>query len=323
MADSSSTLERRSFSQTADALDHSLTGQALGVAEKMSGLRDLVNEKLAELLPPVDQTPAILHEAMRFSLLGEGKRVRPVMALLVAQSAPDAHEEASKFALTAGCAVEMVHTASLILDDLPSMDNADTRRGRETTHKRYGEATAILAAIGLMNRATQVLSECVFCDDQTRRKAVSVLSGAIGSDGLIAGQQIDLSERKNFQDPDRVENLNWLKTGVLFVASAELGAVAARLDAETTRHVCDFAKHVGLAFQTADDLIDVKLTAEQAGKTTGLDIEKPTLVSLQGADFAKQTCERHLARAQENLTRSGLRSHELNALVDAIFGRKA
>ena len=170
----------------AKALDRGESEPALG---ELAQLRSASNQRLSDLLPVETKQPASLHKAMRYSLLGPGKRVRPIMSCFVCEAL--GHDPFA-FALDAGCAVEMVHTASLILDDLPCMDDAGQRRGRTTTHIAFGEATAILASIGLMNRAYEVLAQNSHADDVTKTLSQQILAASIGSDGLVAGQEIDL-----------------------------------------------------------------------------------------------------------------------------------
>ena len=224
--------------------------------------------------------------------------------------------------MDAGCAVELVHSASLVLDDLPCMDDASLRRGRAATHREFGQATAILASIGLLNRAFGALAEHDATDPQLRARAARVLSDAIGSNGMIAGQEIDLHERASVDTESGIEGVNWLKTGTLFVAAAHMGALAAQLPPQGTEAVKECAKHVGLAFQTADDLIDQTADIASAGKDVGQDAGLPTLVSLAGPQGALHSCKEHLEIARSALDRSGLETVNLLSLVDSIFGSR-
>lgn len=285
----------------------------------ISALRAEINAHLEKLMPEENRDPVNLHRAMRYSLIGGGKRARSLLCLMISEAAQG---RGRSFALDAGSAIEMVHTASLILDDLPCMDDATTRRGRPATHIEFGQATAILASFGLLNRAFGVICESS-ADRGTATQAMQVLSEAIGSDGMIAGQEIDLHERTVFNEVSTIERLNWLKTGTLFVASGHIGALAAGLAPPAIDAVKSFARHVGLAFQTADDLIDQTSDAQSAGKDVGQDSGKPTIVSIAGEKAARTLCEEHLLRAQEALKRSGLESDRLLHLVGSVFGQKA
>ncbi len=256
---------------------------------------------------------------MCYGMLAPGKRVRPLLALLIAEAAGG---QGRAFALDAGCAVEFVHTASLILDDLPSMDNAELRRGQPTTHRKFGEATAILSAIGLMNRAFSIITDHPSADPDTRTRVLGVLTRAIGSEGMIAGQEMDISRKPNHQGAFNGDKLNWLKTGVLFVSTATIGGIAAGLDEKSVAALENFAKFIGLAFQTADDLIDRTGTTALLGKDVGQDTGKPTLVTIAGEEAARRTCEAYLQEADQALMDSGLETSGLSALVDTIFGSK-
>lgn len=283
----------------------------------IDNLRAEINANLETLIPDENRRPVNLHRAMRSSLLGGGKRARSLLCLLVSEAA---RGRGRSFALDAGCAIEMVHTASLILDDLPCMDDATCRRGRAATHLEYGQATAILASFGLLNRAFSVL--CEKSDDaRMANESIRLLSEAIGSDGMIAGQEIDLHERVVFRQVVNVEGLNLLKTGTLFVASGHIGALAAGLTPPAVDAVRTFAEHVGLAFQTADDIVDQTADSESAGKDTRQDSDKPTIVSLAGEKVARASCEEHLRRAHEALERSGLDSDRFVELVESVFDR--
>lgn len=289
-------------------------------ADRDCGLRDEVNARLDQLIPPVDKRPERLHAAMRHGLLGQGKRIRPIICIMICEAAGGANRS---FALDAGCAVEMVHSASLILDDLPSMDDATLRRGSPATHVRFGEATAILAAIGLLNRAFGLIAEHPEADPELKAQVADALSQAVGSDGMIAGQEIDLNERSAFDRTGSIENLNWLKTGVLFVAAAHIGALAARLTPPAAEEVKDFARHIGLAFQTADDLIDQTVDREAAGKDVRQDDGVPTLITLCGLRTARLSCQDHIKAAGEALQRSGLNPEGLQALMHSIFAMRS
>ena len=284
--------------------------------QKLSSLRDEVDACLEQLVPALAAQPTNLHDVMRYSLLSGGKRVRAILCILVSEAAGN---QGRSFALQAGCAIEMVHAASLILDDLPCMDAASTRRGQPAAHKVYGVASSILASIGLLNRAYEVIAEFPGAKESLRCDAVRALTQAVGTDGMITGQDIDLHGRESFTDIAKIEHLNWLKTGVLFSSAAEIGAIAAELDAKSAAAIKRFSKHVGMAFQTADDLIDQHGTLQSAGKDVHQDTLKPTLVSLTGANGARNSCQEHLTLAREALEESGLDGAMLDTFVDIIF----
>jgi geranylgeranyl diphosphate synthase type II len=263
--------------------------------------RRRINERLAELIPDETTDPRPLHESIRYSLLAGGKRIRPVLTIQVATDL-GATEEA---ALDAACAVEMVHAASLILDDLPCMDDARLRRGQPANHMAFGEDTAILAATALLNRAFGVIAECDLLPAQTRLDVTRLLSESVGSNGIIAGQFCDLQIRQGHgDDVAGLTEMYGQKTGALFVAALEAGARVAGVD-EAVR---EYGVNLGLAFQLLDDLLDTFGSREDIGKDTGQDDGKSTLASRLGADGTRQEVHRYVesaASALEPLGRSG------------------
>ena len=286
-------------------------------AYDIASIRTRLEAKLVELLD-TGSTPANLRNAMDHALLAPSKRLRPILLYLISE--PDGRF--AEAALRLGAAVEMVHTASLILDDLPCMDDADVRRERPTTHKAFGQATAILAAIGLLTRAFGIIAELPDVAPATRARLAAVLATASGHQGLVAGQEIDLNARDTLVDHEQIENLNWLKTGSLFVAAAEMGAILRDMPGNGVEHVRRFARHLGLAFQTADDLLDLTANASEIGKDTGKDRDKATLVSLFGARRARMTCHEHLQAAERALSDSGVSMGPIQAVVDTYLRAK-
>ena len=282
-------------------------------------IRAALEYRLAELIDLQPTVPPSLKAAANHALLGQSKRVRPVMMYLIADPDPDL----DRAVLDAGCAVEMVHTASLILDDLPCMDDAQLRRQRPATHIAFGQPTAILVAIALLTRAFGILADLHGVEPAVRNQLATELSTAVGWDGLVAGQEIDVNNRASLKDGAKVEELNWLKTGILFVAAAKMGAILRGLDGDRLNAVSTFARHFGLAFQTADDLIDKVETAEVAGKDVGKDQDKATLVSLFGAEHARSACLKHLSDAEMALIASGIDSPAIRALMARLVKPKA
>lgn len=287
---------------------------ATGLTEP-GDIRAAVEHRLSRLIDLESSVPANLNAALRHALLGQSKRVRPILMFMVAE--PNA--SLVNPVLDTGCAVEMVHTASLILDDLPCMDDASLRRQRPTTHVAFGQPTAILSAVALLTRAFGIIADLEGIPAVTRNRLAAVLSQAVGWDGLVAGQEIDINNRAGLRDAEQVEQLNWLKTGVLFVAAAEMGAILRGLEDEQLEAVRQFARHFGLAFQTADDLLDRTDTAAQAGKDVGKDGDKATLVSLFGASYARTTCQQHIAQAEHALAESGINPAPVRALMKRLF----
>lgn len=266
----------------------------------LQALRDRVEARLLELAPPEDGDPRPLAQAIRYALTAPGKRTRPVTALLCALRFGGSAEDA----LDAACAFEMVHAASLIFDDLPCMDDAAMRRGRPTVHRRFGEDAAVLAGLALLSDAFGLLARSAALPDPLARRLVRDLSDAVGLKGLTAGQMRDLRDRQNV-DVDQLLRLNHEKTGVLFCAAAEAGAAVGGASPVEQAAVCDFARHVGAAYQIRDDLMDATADGLSIGKDVGQDGSKPTFVSLLGLSGARRRLEQEHASAQAALARIG------------------
>ena len=276
--------------------------------------RQRVDTRLAELVPPEHQDPSPLHQAMRYSLLAGGKRIRPVLTIQVATDLGAAVGDV----LDVACAVEMVHTASLILDDLPCMDNASLRRGRPANHLAFGEDTAILGATALLNRAFGVIAECGHLPAQTRLDLVRLLSDSVGSEGIIAGQFCDLRIRRGGgDDVAELTEMYGRKTGALFVAALEAGARVAQVDESWVRAVRQYGVNLGLAFQLLDDLLDTFGSREDIGKDTGQDDKKSTLASRLGANGTRQEVHRYVESAASALEPLGSSGFQLADLARA------
>jgi geranylgeranyl diphosphate synthase type II len=265
------------------------------------------------------QAPSV-QAALEDSLFAPGKRLRPILALLVAEILRGDPERV----VPAACAIEMVHTASLILDDLPSMDDAKTRRGRPTCHVAHGEATAILAAFALQNRAFEILGQGWpgGPDAEVRSELARDLARAIGMDGMIAGQARDLEMTNRPLDFQTLEFIHSRKTGALFMASAELGAAASRASPGERAAVRAYAKNLGLAFQIVDDLIDAVGEAGEAGKDVGQDLKKTTFVSFSGVAGARQLAEELITASIDALTSFGSKAQPLRELARYVVARR-
>ena len=287
---------------------------------RLGRLTERVNRRLPELVPPASARPEWVHAAMLDALTSPGKRLRPALALAVAEM----FDQRSAAVLDLACAVEMVHACSLIFDDLPAMDDAALRRGRPTVHRVHGEATAQLAGLALLNRAYGVVAEAAQRFSLRRYTAEDLfhhLSAAVGSDGLIGGQALDLAATPAEHDLALLEYIHSHKTGALFIAAGELGAMAAdtrRRDLET---ITRFAKNLGLAFQITDDLIDATLTPEEAGKDTGQDVGNVTFVSLLGVEGAGTLADELLDFAIATLEPLGNRAEPLRQLAGFVKRR--
>jgi geranylgeranyl diphosphate synthase type II len=276
-----------------------------------------VEAELRRLFEP-GRAPAVA-AAVVDSLFAPAKRLRPILSLLVAEVL----RGEPRAVLPAGCAVEMVHTASLILDDLPCMDDARTRRGRPTCHVAHGEATAILAAFALINRAFEILADGWEGgpDPDARAAIAREVARAVGLDGMIAGQSADLDATDRVIDFPTLEFIHSRKTGALFMASAALGALGARARAAERAAVVAYAKNLGLAFQIVDDLIDVTGGVE-AGKDVGQDLKKTTFVSFSGVEGARALAQELIAASQAALQPFGQRAQPLRELARYVVTRR-
>ena len=254
-------------------------------------LRLRVQSRLAELAPAHD---GLLSTAAREALLGQGKRVRPVLAMLAAAHAGGDPEDALDYA----CALEMVHTASLVLDDLPCMDDASLRRGQPTLHRRHGEDTAVLAAVALLNQATRLVMQTP-APAETRLAALDLLTQAIGFDGLSEGQMRDLRDDARNRDETALRQINDLKTGALFVATVRGGGLLGGGDTQDLARLSIFGEAIGFAFQLCDDLLDVCSTVDAVGKDVGQDDDTTTFVDLWGECRTRAAVRQSLAKAVE------------------------
>lgn len=277
-----------------------------------------IDRVLANSLGEGDAGAARLGEAARYALLAPGKRVRAIMTLLSAEHCGGRAEAAS----SAAAAIEMVHAASLVLDDLPAMDDATLRRGRPATHRAFGEDTALLAAIALMSRAFGVVAEDRGLPAASRVEITQVLARSIGLEGLTAGQERDLKAcTRSGATVAEVERTHALKTGELFAAAAECGAIAAGAAGAMRGEMRLFGLEAGLAFQGYDDLIDVLGSASGAGKDVGRDQGKPTVAALLGPAKAEAIAGEHMVRAIAALDRVGPADSRLRHYVGGLGAR--
>ena len=255
--------------------------------EAMACAAERIDAVLARLLPVPPGLEARVHEAMRYAALSPGKRLRPFLVMAGARL----FGVASNAALQAAAAVEMVHAYSLVHDDLPAMDDSDLRRGRPTCHKRFDEATAILAGDGLLTAAFGVLAHPdTHADPQVRCELVASLAAAAGAAGMVGGQMIDLLAEEISLDIGGITRLQRMKTGALIAFSCEAGAILARAPSEPRLALRGYAHDLGLAFQIADDLLDAEGSAAETGKPVGADAAagKATFVSALGAGRARE-----------------------------------
>lgn len=260
----------------------------MGFKEQLSADTARIETRLKDIFsgePPRGD----IYPAMEYSLLAGGKRLRPILTLECCRLCGGDVERA----LPLGCAVEMVHTYSLIHDDLPSMDNDDLRRGKPTNHKVFGEATAILAGDGLLTAAFGVIAAARELTEQQRLEAVRALSEAAGPRGMVGGQILDMDGEDRALSRSEIEELQRLKTGALICCAARLGCIAAGADEQTVKAIEGYAQRLGLAFQVRDDILDVTGSQDDLGKPIGSDTEqgKTTFVTLLGLEECQRWVE--------------------------------
>lgn len=293
---------------------------ASDVPTAIQTIRGLIESRLSDLVPSETTWPARLHEAQRHALLSPGKRFRPLLCVFIAQGGGVKDGADLDAAISTGCVAEMVHAASLILDDLPCMDDADLRRNQPTTHIAFDESTAILSATALLNRAFGILSRLDQVPANNRIEMIDLLSYAVGSKGLIAGQMADLANTDSGATIAEIERLNTLKTGALFDFSVESAAILAGMRASQRAALKDFSYHLGLAFQLLDDVKDSVMNDAEAEKSVNRDIGKATILAVAGSTASKEKLTHYMDSARAALQRAELSNFDtLTAILDHQF----
>ena len=270
----------------------------------------------AELRKLVPDGGTTVQQAMAYTLLAPSKRVRPVLTLLCAELCGGRSTQA----LPAAAAIEMVHAASLILDDLPSMDDAPLRRGRPSNHKVFGEAIAILAAFALLNDAYGTLARAY--EPALASRLTALVADSVGVNGLVGGQADDLLATDQQIDFEMLERIHRGKTGALFVAAATAGALTAGARPDAVAALAAYAKNLGLAFQIVDDLLDVEGTTAETGKMVRSDARKTTFVSFSGIEGARQLARELCETADRALVPFGGRADRLRQLSEFVAARR-
>ncbi len=273
--------------------------QSFDLAAYLADRTEAVNRALDRFLPRATTRPATIHQAMRYSLFAGGKRMRPALSLAAAEACGGSPEEA----LPLACAVECIHTYSLVHDDLPAMDNDDYRRGKLTNHKVFGEAIAILAGDALLTQAFEIAARCKGWPRYPHQAIILELTHAAGSGQLIAGQVADLEGEGKKISADQLKYIHERKTSALLCCSARLGGMSANCTVAQLKALTDFGYHVGLAFQIIDDILDVTQTSERLGKTAGKDTkaQKATYPNIVGMERSKQIAQQLTHRAFDAL----------------------
>lgn len=293
--------------------------------DTLKEMAELINKELDRLVPVEENPQKNIYEAMRYSLLAGGKRIRPVLTLACA----DILEVSRTFVMPFACALEMIHTYSLIHDDLPAMDNDDLRRGRLTCHKQFNEALAILAGDALLNRAFEVMAQaCVGMAPSEKEKGVRMLSAVgkmAGSDGMIGGQVVDLESEGKPVTEDMVRYMYSLKTGCLLKAPALIAVSAAGAeDSESARRLLHYMETIGLAFQIKDDILDVEGDAAVLGKATGQDKkeQKSSMAAVMGLPYCKELLQELTRQALEDADYFGQRGLFLREMALYLLARE-
>jgi geranylgeranyl diphosphate synthase type II len=282
----------------------------------------LVDKVLGRWVPAESEEPEVIHKAMRYSLFAGGKRIRPILTIAAARTVTDSPVGVEN----AAAALELIHTYSLIHDDLPALDNDDLRRGRPTCHKVFGESIAILAGDALLTLAFEALSRLRGIGAECIVRLIGELAKASGTvGGMIAGQVNDIQGEGKEPTPALLDSIHRAKTGALLRASVRMGAIYARASEDELRALSAFGEHAGLAFQIIDDVLDVESPSEALGKTAGKDQvqQKVTFPAVYGLSRSRKMAEEQRQKAHAALHRFGSRADRLRQIADFIVQRKA
>ncbi|MEK7385516.1 MAG: polyprenyl synthetase family protein [candidate division NC10 bacterium] len=284
--------------------------------------RALVDAALERFLPPDDTPPPTVHRAMRYSVMAGGKRLRPILVIAGAEAVGGTSETV----MPTACALELIHTYSLIHDDLPAMDDDDYRRGRLTNHKVFGEAIAILAGDALLTLAFKLVADntALVNDARVLRDVVAELAAAAGTFGMVGGQVVDIESEGKAITAETLEYIHRHKTAALIRASLRVGALLAGGDAKAVAAIGEAGSDLGLAFQIVDDILDVEGNLEELGKTAGSDErkQKATYPALHGLEASRRQAKVLIERVKQRLGVFGARAVPLQALADYVFERK-
>lgn len=280
----------------------------------------MIDQALNQWIPSARTKPATIHQAMRHSLFAGGKRVRPILALAAAEACGGREQDAMPLA----CAVECIHTYSLIHDDLPALDNDDYRRGRPTSHKVFGEGIAVLAGDALLTQAFELVAQAKPTKRYPVRDMVMDVAKTSGSLQLIGGQVADLEGEGKKLTRKSLQYIHERKTSALLTCSARLGGMSANCTARQLQALTDFGYHIGLAFQVIDDILDVTQTTEQLGKTAGKDIatDKATYPAIVGLKQSERIAEELTGKAFAALKPFKGKAVALEAMADYLLKRK-
>ncbi len=302
-------------------MTETLWADSVSIDEAAAVTARLTDALIERLLDPPGGLEARVYEAMRYSALAPGKRLRPLLVLAGSRL----FGVTRRSALQVAAAIEMVHAYSLIHDDLPAMDDSDLRRGRPTCHKEFDEATAVLAGDGLLTMAFEVLAHPdTHGDPAVRCELVAALAAAAGAAGMVGGQMIDLIAERQILDIGAITRLQRMKTGALIAFACESGAILAKAAAELRTALRGYAHDLGLAFQIADDLLDIEGTAADIGKPVGADAAagKATFVSILGVERARAQAELLTSQAAAHLELFEERAELLRQIARFVVNRR-
>jgi geranylgeranyl diphosphate synthase, type II len=293
----------------------------MNLREYLARQQQIVDAELDRLVPPETAAPQTIHRAMRYSLFAGGKRIRPILSMEAARVVSDHVDGVA----AAACSLELVHTYSLIHDDLPALDNDDYRRGKLTNHKVFGDAMAILAGDALLTLAFEVLAGLDAPDSRKARLIYELATAAGTVGGMIGGQVADLEGEGKTPNPALLESIHRAKTGALLRGSLRMGAICAGANGEQYAALSHYGEHVGLAFQIVDDILDVEEPSESLGKTAGKDAaqHKITFPAVYGLEESHRMAEVECQRAHQVLAPFGERALRLHELADMIVHRKS
>jgi len=293
------------------------------LAAYLAERRQRVDEALAACLPPEDALPSSVHRAMRYSVMAGGKRLRPILVIAGAEAVGGKADTV----MPTACALELIHTYSLIHDDLPAMDDDDYRRGRLTSHKVFGEAIAILAGDALLTHAFRLIAENAarVSDPAVIREVIREVADAAGTGGMVGGQVVDIESEGKAVTAETLEYIHLHKTAALIRASLRVGAMLAGARPADVAAIGEAGESLGLAFQIVDDILDVEGTLAELGKSAGSDErkQKATYPALHGIEASRAEAQTRIARAKERFATLGSGAVPLGALADYIVERRS
>jgi len=304
-------------------------GLSLDITAYLEEKKAVIEDWLKRAIPPETPALATIHQAMRYSLMARSKRIRPILTLATAEAMGGKIEAALPFA----CALELIHTYSLIHDDLPAMDNDDFRRGQPTNHKVFGEAMAILAGDALLTQAFILMSSpsLAMCSSspplvspQLTLRIIQEIAKAAGVEGMVGGQVMDVELEGQPATLAQVEDMHRLKTGAIFLAAVRVGGLVAEASEEQMEILSCYGRHIGLAFQIVDDVLNVEGQPQVLGKSVGSDrlARKATFPSVLGLEESKRCARQHYALAIQALEGFDSRADTLRALAEFVVGRR-